>query len=193
MKIHSHDRFTTLQTYIHRWLGQGAKKNVIAQAMVDKFKALGYEHKLAGCGLCFQSSSDPFNDNRVNTQKIMRWLGLDSSVNESRERLFEFEPVIVAAMPADIRAAYLNEIYNTAGVLVVCSQTVNPERVQTITASCLTKESSESVIAALELPKDPTLSQVVNAHREHLEASAAHQLKAIQLEGEYPNYLRSGG
>ncbi|WP_370052434.1 hypothetical protein [Neptunomonas sp.] len=190
MKTNSQDRFIVLQTHIHRWLGQGAKKNVIAQAMVDKFHELGYSHSLAGSGICFQSTADPFNDNRVNTQKIMRWMGLDSSVNESREKLFEFEPVIVAAMPNDIRTSYLNAIYNPAGVLAVCSRTVNPDKVREVSAACLTKESSESVIAALELPAQPSLTQVIDAHREHLEASAAHQMRANQLENDYPNFLK---
>ncbi|WP_051560200.1 toxin YdaT domain-containing protein [Marinobacterium jannaschii] len=187
MSPQSQDRLQALQMYMHRWLGTGVNREAIAATVCDKFVELGFRDRLVHLDINFQTGGDPYKARHNNAVKLFRWLEM-AEQPANRERLWEVEPVIVAAMPAELRVSYLNDIYGCAGVTSVCQRQLDAERSAHDLAASMTKEGAESVVACLQLPKNPTMTQVQDAHREHLEAAAVHQLAAQDLEKTYPNY-----
>ena len=192
MDMKSQTRLDTLLKYVFQWLGSGAQQKHIGYEVGQAFEALGFQPKLRNLDITFDTYSDPSEQGRKNGKKLMRWLGMDSDHVANRERLFEVEPIIVAAMPEDLRKAYLNDIYGCAGVSVICASQINGEFDPHSLAAAATKESAESVCAMLKgLGPNPTTSDVQNQYREHMEAGDVHYAAAAELKAKYPASLNN--
>lgn len=191
MDMQSQTRLNVLAKYIYKWLGTGAQQKHIGYEVGQKFKKLGFDLKLRSLDITLDTHSDVSEQGRKNGKKVFRWLGLDSDNPDNRERLFEVEPIIVAAMPEDLRKAYLNDIYSCAGVSVVCAtQTESGFDINSLAAAA-TKEGAESVCAMLTpLPDNPTPQDIQDRVREHKEAGDVHYAAAEELKQNYPKHIQ---
>ncbi|MEH6814548.1 MAG: hypothetical protein V7677_18590, partial [Motiliproteus sp.] len=156
MKHQSQTQMELLVAYFDRWRQlPKMSKALVCQEIVEAYFKHGYDKILHPEGISFAQTHDIYNDMRVNSQKIGRWLGQDASQQYNHERLFEMEPVIVAAMPENLRISYLSDKYSHSGLIIAISQgkgeAMNPNEM----AATLTKEHSEATIAVLKLGDNP--------------------------------------
>ncbi len=186
-------RLDLLMVAIHRWLElPKVSRRALAVEVVDAAERLGFLPRLAQEGICFAKTADPYNDGRINAQKLFRWLGQYEENHPMPDRLFHVEQVLLAAMPRHLRLWYLNEVYAVCGVTVVadnCGDAVAISASQM--AAALTKENSEAQIAVINLGAAPNRHQVTECHRELRESRATTQASIDLLESEFP-YLKRG-
>ncbi|WP_345887128.1 hypothetical protein [Shewanella algae] len=186
-------RLDLLMVAIHRWLElPKVSRASLAASVVEVVERLGLKQPLAREGISFARTDDPYNDARINAQKIFRWLGQYQECHPNPERLFHVEQALLAAMPTHLRMAYLNDVYGPIGVTVVADSglvggQLEPGRV----AAILTKENSEAQIAVITLGSQPTREQVVQCHRELRESRATTEASIQLLEAEF-SFLRAG-
>ncbi|WP_431688936.1 hypothetical protein [Hahella sp. NBU794] len=183
-------RLVILTKHLNRWLEKAnVSQTAAAQEIVEQFRALGLDKELQAEDIFFMDTGDVFTDANTNRQKIFRWLGyMDNGTKKSMGRLWLVEQAIVAAMPADIRVAYLNEVFGDCGV---CISSLSQDRscsrldVSRVVESMI-KEDSEAQIALLKLGVSPTPAQVCDAHLE-LRESVGTQLAVLDwLERKFP-------
>ncbi len=181
-------RLDLLMVAIHRWLEMPrVSRSIMAAEIVAAVDKLGLNDVLAKEGISFNRTSDPYNDSRVNAQKIFRWLGQYQEVHAMPERLFYVEQAILAVMPLPLKIRYLNEVYNMVGVTVVADTgfsagQLNPAAL----AVALTKENAEAQVAVIQLAHTPSREDVIAAHRELTESKGVTQAALNALEKEYP-------
>lgn len=184
-----HSRLDFLMMAIHRWLElPKVSRSIAAAEIVGAVERLGMVAVLANEGITFNKSSDPYNDSRVNAQKIFRWLGQYQENHAMPERLWFVEPIILAAMPEQLRLQYLNDVYSCCGVTVVsnCNQHDSDEIELTNVAIFLTKEHSEAQIAVMQLNHIESPANIMAAHKELREAAGATTAAIQVLEKEFP-------
>ncbi|MGE4259982.1 hypothetical protein [Shewanella sp.] len=183
-------RMALLESAVHRWLElPKVSRRVLAAAVVDAAKQLGFTELLAAEGITFANTADPYNDGRINAQKIFRWLGQYEENNPMPERLWHVEQVLLAAMPLDLRLQYLNAVYAVCRVTVVAdgvSDGVVVARGYMAMAAAMTKENAEAQVAVIDLGAEPSKQQVVQCHQELRESRATTQASIDLLETEYP-------
>ncbi|MCH4294202.1 hypothetical protein MJ923_07775 [Shewanella sp. 3B26] len=186
-------RLELLMVAVHRWLElPRVSRAGLAAEVVAAVGSLGMERDLAREGISFAKTDDPYNDSRINAQKIFRWLGQYQECHPNPERLFHVEQALLAAMPAKLRVTYLNDVFGLTGVTVVgdsCSdaQAISLEQM----AAVLTKENSEAQIAVITLGPSPSREQLIECHRELKESRASTESSIMLLETEFP-FLRPG-
>ncbi|WP_412522084.1 hypothetical protein [Shewanella algae] len=186
-------RLVLLMCVVHRVLElPRMTRFAFAMDIVEQVDRLGLKELLASEGITFARTDDPYNDSRINAQKIFRWLGQYQECHPNPERLFHVEQALLAAMPTHLRMAYLNDVYGPIGVTVVedsglVGGQLEPGRV----AAILTKENSEAQIAVITLGSQPTREQVVQCHRELRESRATTEASIQLLEAEF-SFLRAG-
>ncbi|WP_434359852.1 toxin YdaT domain-containing protein [Parasalinivibrio latis] len=177
-------RLMTLHKYISKWLQRnGMSQSVVAQEIVESFRALDLDKALQVEDIFFMDTGDVFTDVATNRQKIFRWLGfMDNGSKRSPSRLFFVEQAIVAAMPPDIRASYLNEVYGDCGMFFGAEAIatefcrLDPSKM----TESMIKEGSEAQIALLQLGENPNHEKVREAIQE-LRESIATNLSALRL------------
>lgn len=180
-------RLDLLMVAINQWLQQPkASRSTITADIVQAVEDCGLTHQLNNEGITFNRSHDLYNDMRVNAQKIFRWLGQYEGTHAFADRLFYLEQAILAAMPAQHRLAYLNEVYGMTGVLV-CGRPQSAEVIDTHRmAASLTKEHMEAQVSVIELGPCPDLRAAQAAHREVAEAVAMGTAVLDELEKTFP-------
>ncbi|MCU8086851.1 hypothetical protein [Shewanella sp. SM21] len=181
-------RLDLLMVAIHRWLEMPkVSRSIIASEIVTAANELGLMPLLANEGISFNSTSDPYNDSRVNAQKIFRWLGQYQETHAMPERLFHVEQAILAAMPQPLKLNYLNAVYGMVGVTVVADHGFSRYEINTAAlAITLTKENSEAQVAVIQLGNSPSRDEVVTAYRELTESRGTTQAALDLLEKHYP-------
>ncbi|MCX4025076.1 hypothetical protein H0A36_23400 [Endozoicomonas sp. SM1973] len=181
------NRITLLLKYIHRWLDHPKmSRSLVGEEIVKIFYELNFDEALIKEGIQFLRTNDVSNDMRTHAQKIFRWLGYYEEVKPSPSKLFFVEAVIVAALPLDLRMAYLNEVYDVAGVYIGVKQSSSEGICSQTMAARLTKENMEAQLSVIELGHNPTADAVKNAHRELKESAATTQAAVEALETNYP-------
>ncbi|RXJ70763.1 hypothetical protein CS022_22295 [Veronia nyctiphanis] len=188
MTINKH-RLQLLHKHLQQWMERPRMNQTqVANDIVEHFRFLGLEKQLQVEDIFFMDTGDPYTDMNTNRQKVFRWLGLmDNGTKRSPARLFFVEQAIVAAMPPDIRLAYLNDVYPLSGLYIGA----RPEQGESLNcdklAAALTKENMEAQLSVIELSDRPDCEPTVcKAYRE-LKESAATTLAAIDvLESHYP-------
>ena len=199
MTIQSHTRYSLIQNYINRWLGlPGLTRTILTDRVVTAFNDLHLDHILNDHGVKFKTTNcmnceEPM---RVNAQKFFRWLGFKGEQYQSEEKILHLEPAIVAAMPNDIKIAYLNEVYAGTGVYIGVRQGDEPDLegngggcIYKMVAS-ITKENSEAQVAVVQLGSNPTADQIKETYRE-LKESAGTTLGAIDFfEQKFSNIFK---
>lgn len=186
-------RLDLLMVAIHRWLElPKVSRRALAVEVVDTAERLGFIPLLAAEGITFAKTSDPYNDGRINAQKLFRWLGQYEENHPMPDRLFHVEQVLLAAMPTHLRLAYLNDVYAPCGVTVVADSYRDAVSISSSQmAAALTKENSEAQVAVITLGTTPNRQQVTDCHRELRESRATTQASIDLLESQFP-YLKNG-
>lgn len=191
MKTNSHksvSRLSLLMRTIHRVL-ELPKMNRFGLAIdfVAAVERLGLNEVLATEGISFARTTDVHNDARVNAQKLFRWLGQYEGQHPQAERLFHVEQALVAALPVDLRVAYLNDVFGCAGVTVIADQISDGHVLHVADmAAQLTKENAEAQIAVIHLGAAPSCDELLKAHQELKESAATTQGSITALELAYP-------
>ena len=188
-------RLDLLMVAIHRWLEMPkVSRSIIASEIVTAANELGLIPLLANEGISFNNTSDPYNDSRVNAQKIFRWLGQYQETHAMPERLFHVEQAILAAMPQHLKLNYLNAVYGIVGVTVVADHGFSGNEINTAAlAITLTKENSEAQIAVIQLGNAPSRDEVMAAYRELTESRGTTQAALDLLEKHYPFISNKAG
>ncbi|BDM64569.1 hypothetical protein NFHSH190041_20210 [Shewanella sp. NFH-SH190041] len=201
MNITSLSRIDLLNRYVQKWLEMPRMTRAkLADQVVDAYFTLGFDEHLQHTGIKWCLGGDDFEkDMRHNQQKLFRWLGLYEECKSSPANLFYVEQVIVAAMPAELKTGYLNEVYMCSGVAVARKAPAKRETLDvTELAMKLIKESGEAQMAALNLGVNPTKESLITALREisESEAACAEARRAITEHYQVPemkNHRRSFG
>ncbi|NYZ69352.1 hypothetical protein H0A36_25365 [Endozoicomonas sp. SM1973] len=192
MNKSSQGRFSLIQKYINRWLSlPNSTRAILTDKVVTAFFNLNLDQILTYEAIKFKTTNgeDCINSMRVNSQKLFRWLGYYEEQPPSIEKLLHLEPAIVAAMPNDLKIAYLNEVYAGSGVYIGVKQGNEPTSggggsINQVAAS-MTKENAEAQIAVFQLGTNPTIEQIKNTYRE-LAESVGTTLGAIEyLENKF--------
>ncbi|MGI0120172.1 hypothetical protein [Zooshikella sp. RANM57] len=198
MNYQSQGRFSLIQKYINRWLSlPKLSRAILTDKVVTAFLDFGFDQILTDQGIKFKDSHSLNCDQamRVNAQKFFRWLGFYDEQFKSEPKIIALEPVIVAAMPNDLKLAYLNEVYAMAGVYIGTKkgdETYVSEGEKSIrqVAASMTKENAEAQIAVIQLGPNPTTEQIKTTYRE-LKESAGTTLGAIEfLENTFPHAFK---
>lgn len=180
-------RVQLLNRYINRWLEYPkASRQTVAEEIITCLREYGYLEMLKKEKIEFSQTRNLFNDSRINAQKLFRWVSGSETVKPSSSKLFFVEAAIVAAMPLDLRMAYLNEVYDIASVFIGAKQTGGEVMCSQTMAATLTKENMEAQLSVIELGNNPTSDAVKNAHRELKESAATTQAAVEALENNYP-------
>lgn len=183
MKHKSQNRLAILRRYMDTWSQLPRhNRNLVADIIYEEFIASGLQDHIAGTGVEFASSDDHYNDMRVRSQKLWRWIGAYEDAKPQPDKLWYIEQVIVSAMPEQLRTAYLNEVYASASVCIAIDQggeTLSLTRI----ASTLIKENSEAQAAVVELDRDATPEQQEKALLELRESLAATRGAIVALTG----------
>ncbi len=180
MIIESH-RMDLLKKYILMWkesgkLSRGTIGTEIGEA-IDRFNKVGH---YAEIGIHFRTNGDACSDGDANQQNLYRWLGvLNDGQYVSEKKIFDLEPMIVAAMPEKIRNAYINAIYFDADFTVVVTSKDESPCMDHL-AQTLVKEGSEATLAVLALKDSPADRH--NALVELKESAAATQAAISAIE-----------
>lgn len=176
-------RLKLLVRMMNRWVDMpGKNRSIVCQEIVEAVDATGMRKTLEQEGIIFNSGGDLYHDMRVNAQKIFRWLGVYDEVHAFPDRLFFIEPVIIAAMPGDLRTEYLNSVYAVSGVMV-CNRTAGQGAgagLQLLKA--VMKEQSEAQVSLLDHESVQTVNSARKAHREISEAVAVGSAVMGELE-----------
>ncbi len=185
-------RLEILIKAINRWLElPKTSRSIITSDIVVAVAECGLTEILEKEGITFNLSDDPYNDMRVNAQKIFRWLGQYEGTHAFPDRLFYIEPAILKAMPEEIRLEYLNSVYGVTDVYIGAKQKkcnkINAEKM----AKSINKEHSEAMDATLELGNSPSNEKIITAHRELMESAATSQGCAERLENNYPQLFNN--
>lgn len=174
---------------INAWLElPKTSRSIITAQIVDSVGKLGLSESLAEQGIAFASSDNPYNDMRVNAQKVFRWLGLYTECETNPERLFFVEQAIVAALPESIRLNYLADIYGDSGVVFSPRLDAGDNELDAIhMATYLMKEQGEAQLAVVKLQEEYSEQQLEEAIREVSEGiSAGNQTLQLLLRARNP-------
>ncbi|MGI0119645.1 hypothetical protein [Zooshikella sp. RANM57] len=188
MNSQSQGRFGLIQKYVNHWLSlPKLSRAILTDKVVTAFFDFGFDQILTDQGITFKDS-DCLNCEqamRVNAQKFFRWLGFYDEQFKSEQKIIALEPAIVAAMPNDLKLAYLNEVYAAAGVYIGTRKGDEPNMpggengIRQVAAS-ITKENAEAQIAVIQLGPNPSIEQIRTTYRE-LKESAGTTLGAIEF------------
>lgn len=180
-------RLELLVATVNRWLEQPkASRSKITAEIVQAAEDCGLTEQLENEGITFNRSDDPYNDMRVNAQKIFRWLGQYEGIHAFPDRLWYMEVAILGAMPESLRLAYLNDVYGAIGVFVCARQRDGRSLDAARMAVSLTKEQMEAQVSVIELGACPQLRTAQNAYREVSEAVATGTAVLEALERTFP-------
>jgi hypothetical protein len=113
----------------------------------------------------FERTGDLVTIQKNNADRIYRWL--DDKSKDRNLLCSNFEQSILAAMPADIRLAYLNDILAPLGFVV---RGIEPEENHGLNATHhvvnMARESAEALGAVADLISNPTPAKLALADRE---------------------------
>lgn len=180
-------RLALLREAIREWQKlPRVSQRVIAVSVVEKVNALGFKDTLADMGISFVCNDCPYDDARINAQRLFRWLGTaDYGQYLDMGKLWLVEQPIAAAMPEEIRNKYWNAICSPTGSMVTksCGKEGKTDyHIPTLLTNVL-KESSEGHIAIAQLEGDQTPGELRKHLNEVAESIAAFQSAHDVIKG----------
>lgn len=172
-------KLALLLHYVDEWRKQAGSRETVARIIVETHIARG-ANGLAK--LQFDTSGDVFTWGKNAADRIFRWL--DDKTKDNNFMPVNFEDSIVAAMPPDIRLAYLNEWLGAFGLAVQGLAPLDANRFNaTAHLVAVSKESSEAVGAIAGLVSDPSDAGLARAEKELMEAEEAARAAREELHG----------
>jgi hypothetical protein len=164
-------KLSILLDYVDEWRARAGSREAVALSIVEVHVGLGMNEipKME-----FSQRGDAFTRGKNAADRIFRWL--DDKTKDGTLMPANFETSILAAMPEDLRVAYLNDVLAPLGLVVepvvACSDR-QLDGVQHLVA--VSRESSEATSALAEVVSAPTLHNLRNAERELADADGAIQ------------------
>jgi hypothetical protein len=171
MNMHPHTQgiASTLRAEIEAW----RRANSIACMSREAFAAMvmGEHDKLGGeavTGVEFSFVGDTYTQAKKAAQKLFRWLDVDGTLPAG------IVPSILAALPLEVRLCILNKMLCPMGISARAAECSSPVATDFSThLRRVMKESGEAQMALVNLPADASDEQLLDAHRELVEASQA--------------------
>lgn len=173
-----------LKRYLRLWKRRtGASDATICDAIVHAHDALGLAAKT---GIRFSpGSADEYNRQKANAARIMRMLTDEPHTDGEAVAAINILPSILAAMPADLRALFLNEYLAPLGLTVRGIEGVEqPGLNATSHLVSLSREASEAQCAIASLIDGGTREELAKADAElaDVEEAARKARTAIRQE-----------
>lgn len=167
---HNKTRIATLLEYVDKWRhAMDWSRETVCTQIVEAHYRIGADRLTQ---VKFEQGGDAFTIQKNNADRIYRWL--DDKTKDKNLLCANFEQSILAAMPADIRMACLNELLAPLGLVV---RGVDVQKPGTLNATMhlvkVARESSEAQGAMAELIDGATPAELAKADRELAEAEEA--------------------
>lgn len=156
-------------------------REAVAICVTEAHEALGAE---AVTGIGFESAGkDCYARAKSAAQKLYRWLGGD---DEHEAKLpANMLPSILAAMPMESRLSFANQFLCPLGMevrAVGCDVSAHLD-VSSHLRSVM-KESGEAQLALVSLQSTASVAELLNTHKELVEAAQANERAACALQAE---------
>jgi len=182
MKMRS--RADILNSFILEWYKVETKQNV-GISIVEAVVACGLTTTLADLDITFSASGHVEKDSHANTQKIQRYLGMNTDSNINRGNLLELETPIVKAMPQCLRIQYLNECYSICDVQIApsCKSADNIVDLNLILQSMI-KEDAETYVALISITQGDTTMKTLKHFKTELQESIGIKTAALKTVDE---------
>jgi hypothetical protein len=174
-RLHRKSWTSIVADYVDEWkTGNQWSRETTAEAIVNKYNEI-YPNGLPGVEE-FSTASDVFKRNSTNACRIFRWL--DDRSKDKNLLEINFLPVILEAMPTDIKVRCIND-------LMVPLNVVSRSLVGTIALSesnpinqlkSLIKEASEACQSLAELTDGETYDELVTSLQELLELEKVNSI-----------------
>jgi len=153
-------------------------RETVAICVTEAHEQIGAD---VSTGITFDSTSkDAYTRAKNAAQKLYRWLGGD---DEQEAKLpANMLPSILAALPMDYRVGVLNQVLCPLGLEVRPvdqAPGVGFDAIKHLRS--ITKEGSEAKMALLTVSPDATDAELLDAHRELVEAEEAYGAAAADL------------
>jgi len=158
-------------SHVAMWRGSNDwSRETVTEAIVNKYAEM-YPKGLPGIEK-FSDHSDVFTRHTTNSARIFRWL--DDFQKDKNLLGANFLPVILQAMPNEIRIHCINEMLRPMNVVanVVDNEDQSSGQKPLNHLKALIKEGSEACQAISELIDGETCDELVNAQKEILELKA---------------------
>lgn len=174
-------KLSILAHYVDLWRIKAGSRETVAVAIVEAHIAAGFNTRAK---LSFDTQGDAFTLAKNAADRIFRWL--DDKTKDGNFMPLNFEDSVLAAMPADLRLAYLNEWLSSFGMKAkgINSDAVDGCAVQHLKA--VSKESAEATAAIADLLDGGTEAELAKADRE-----LAEQEEATRRARSYVRSLRT--
>lgn len=180
-------RLKLLVRAVNKWVDlPGKTRAIVCQEIVEALEVSGMKETLEAEGITFNTGGDLLNQMRVNAQKLFRWLGCYDEVHAFPDRLFYVEPLILAAMPEDIKIHYLNSVYGPSGV-TVCRLSIGEASDEFDLLKMvreITKENADAQVCLIDHSCSQSKETAKRAHEELSEALAIGTVVLRRLEDE---------
>lgn len=179
MRNESHKtKLATLMHFVDQWKVRARSREAVALAIVEAHREHGMEDVT---GIRFETNGDPFTLAKNAADRIFRWL--DDKTKETNFMPANFEQSVLAAMPEDLRYAYMCEIMRPLGYsprkFIYCFG--DPfdaiER-----AKSISKEGTEALHAVMTLSTNMSDEALFAAHKEICESIGANRGARSALE-----------
>ncbi|OQA32203.1 MAG: hypothetical protein BWY57_02140 [Betaproteobacteria bacterium ADurb.Bin341] len=179
MNTEIHDSCTmVLLRHVNVWRKRlGLSREAAAVSIVEAYMELA-EPPVGGE---FKKSRDAFEDAKINAQRIFRWL--DDQTKDCTLLPANFVPVILQALPEDLRLRAVNELLAPIAMIAEPKQTDSTQSANfSHTLSRLCKETGEALSSLAALTDGIEAGELETAHRELQDAisvtlSALHQVE----------------
>lgn len=180
MRNASHkSKLATLMHFVDQWKVRVGSREAVALSIVEAHRAYGMEEVT---GIRFESNGDPFTLAKNAADRIFRWL--DDKTKETNFMPANFEQSILAAMPDDLRYAYVCEVMRPLGYsprkFIFC---VGEDFDAIERAQAINKEGAEALQAVMSLSANASPESMFAAHKELSEAIGTMRGARAALEG----------
>jgi hypothetical protein len=164
------------------------KREGMSQATVVDEIVKAHE-RIAGpqvTGIAFEPNRDEYNRMKANSDRVWRWL--DDKSKDRNLLPANFIPSVLAAMPADLRIALLDDMLRPFGLATRSLASAQEKGFDPTLLACKNiKETAESHQAVAALVHDMSMPCVLKADKETAEAIEALTETKRQLEGVIKN------
>ncbi|MGE5650926.1 MAG: hypothetical protein ACM34A_12085 [Bacillota bacterium] len=148
-----------LAAYVDEWR---KRSGMSQQTVVDEIvKAHDVIQGPAATGIRFESNPDEFNRMHANSQRVWRWL--DDKSKDSNLLPANFIPSILAAMPKDLRFAFLAEQLAPIGIRLSLAESSEDDELSFDHVVDLHLETVQAVQLISLAQKEPTEANLLKA------------------------------
>lgn len=181
MQIISHKtKLSILAHYVEEWKKRAGSRETVATLIVEAHIARGANGQPK---LQFETQGDIFVLAKSRADRIFRWL--DDQFKDTNFMPINFEDSVLAAMPVDLRMAYLNEWLGGNFGLTVQAVGSGSELDASTHFMAVSKETAEAVVSMAKVASSPTPANIASATVEISEAETTLRMarEALHVAG----------